>query len=320
MVSDMKKIAAFITSFALLANISAVNAAAGYEPAAAASLLAEHGYEQYKDTFYYVSNSSGGKMFDVIECYDFNYNNLEVDLIDWSEWDNVYEEYLAELDFDATDDGIYLYDRIDEGDDPMNPASVSDKYRQCKEVCKLMCKDGVINAASYHSTSVFYQKYQVRNLLKVRYSEGEDKLAEILAEYSSDVSIDDLSDGVYDVSFNDVTEFERFIQIKDSLNTDYSITSTYNIMDSSLSVTFFSTEPTNLLTAIQEEESCDTNQSGAVDLDDAVQVLTHYANTAAGIAPAAETADMDVNGDGSVTLDDAVKVLTVYAELAAGLR
>ena len=86
----MKKIAAFITSFALLANISAVNAAAGYEPAAAASLLAEHGYEQYKDTFYYVSNSSGGKMFDVIECYDFNYNNLEVDLIDWSEWDNVF--------------------------------------------------------------------------------------------------------------------------------------------------------------------------------------------------------------------------------------
>ncbi len=65
----------------------------------------------------------------------------------------------------------------------------------------------------------------------------------------------------------------------------------------------------------------DADSSGTVDLDDAVLILQHYANTAAGISPASADTDlMDVNGSGTVDLDDAVEVLTIYAETAAGLR
>ena len=68
----------------------------------------------------------------------------------------------------------------------------------------------------------------------------------------------------------------------------------------------------------------DVNQDGTVGVDDATEVLSIYAETAAGTnsdIQIQQTANVnaDVDGDGIVTLSDATAILTKYAEKAAGV-
>jgi hypothetical protein len=73
-----------------------------------------------------------------------------------------------------------------------------------------------------------------------------------------------------------------------------------------------------------EEAAYDVNLDGTVGVDDATEVLSIYAETAAGIESPAQilqagNVNADVDGDGEVTLSDATAILTKYAEDAAGL-
>lgn len=68
----------------------------------------------------------------------------------------------------------------------------------------------------------------------------------------------------------------------------------------------------------------DADGNGTVDLSDAVQVLTIYAEKASGLNSAIYGNSLDntadVNSDGNIDLDDAAAILTYYAQTAAGLN
>ena len=72
----------------------------------------------------------------------------------------------------------------------------------------------------------------------------------------------------------------------------------------------------------------DPDNDGNVSVEDAVAVLTYYAQQSAGLeakltqaADTEETAFLaaDVDGDGQITVEDAVAILTYYAQKSAGL-
>ena len=92
------------------------------------------------------------------------------------------------------------------------------------------------------------------------------------------------------------------------------------------SSSMYRAEAINLLTAA---DACgDIDQDGTVSVEDAVSVLTYYAQQSAGLeakltqaAATEESAFLaaDVDGDGQITVEDAVAILTYYAKKSAGL-
>ena len=63
---------------------------------------------------------------------------------------------------------------------------------------------------------------------------------------------------------------------------------------------------------------------GSLSVQDAVQILTYYAQQAAGCSPTfasdLQYTTADYDGDDSITVNDAVSVLETYAKQAAGLQ
>ncbi len=273
--------------------------------------------------------------FKLYSFYRYNHTVFNVVNAKIDEFDAIYEKYSEKLDMDSflrgtppsnlpdSDVEAVIYDMYDEnGRNTKDPNAMTDKRRIIQEMAAEMYQNGCITKVHYNDVVAQSQFGYNNNTLIVDLNNGTtgedtDTLTEIVSFCDSVTSIE------YSEYYKAYAIRMCITETADAMS---AIKAVYPDADGSSGAIYqmntenVSNGTINLLTAIQEEESCDTNQSGAVDLDDAVQVLTHYANTAAGIAPAAETANMDVNGDGSVTLDDAVKVLTVYAELAAGLR
>ncbi len=67
----------------------------------------------------------------------------------------------------------------------------------------------------------------------------------------------------------------------------------------------------------------DVNANSLIDISDATLVLTHYAQTAAGMGGSLSEAQLkagDTDGDSSITISDATAILRYYAEKAAGLN
>lgn len=73
------------------------------------------------------------------------------------------------------------------------------------------------------------------------------------------------------------------------------------------------------------EEKGDMDNNGTVSVEDAVLVLTYYAQQSAGLNPSENTqfANIhlgDIDGDGTISVEDAVSILTYYAQQSAGLN
>ena len=68
----------------------------------------------------------------------------------------------------------------------------------------------------------------------------------------------------------------------------------------------------------------DVDGDGSLSVQDAVQILTYYAQQAAGCSPTfasdLQYTTADYDGDDSITVNDAVSVLETYAKQAAGLQ
>ena len=67
----------------------------------------------------------------------------------------------------------------------------------------------------------------------------------------------------------------------------------------------------------------DFNHDGAIDVSDAVEILTYYAKKCANWDVSLSEEQLqcaDINGDGMLSVEDAVGVLTYYAKSAAGLE
>lgn len=81
--------------------------------------------------------------------------------------------------------------------------------------------------------------------------------------------------------------------------------------------------------SLTEEEIGDISLDGSVQVDDAVSILTYYAQSSAGLDPyfsedtATHThifAAADINQDNQITVEDAVMVLNYYAQQSAALH
>ncbi|MBO5226835.1 MAG: hypothetical protein J6B17_01970 [Ruminococcus sp.] len=75
----------------------------------------------------------------------------------------------------------------------------------------------------------------------------------------------------------------------------------------------------------EDDTAYDVNLDGTIGVDDATEVLSIYAEAAAGTnsdiqIQQAANVNADVDGDGAVTLSDATAILTRYAEKASGLE
>lgn len=73
------------------------------------------------------------------------------------------------------------------------------------------------------------------------------------------------------------------------------------------------------------EEKGDVDNNGTVSVEDAVLVLTYYAQQSAGLNPSENTQFVnihrgDIDGDSTISVEDAVSILTYYAQQSAGLH
>lgn len=68
----------------------------------------------------------------------------------------------------------------------------------------------------------------------------------------------------------------------------------------------------------------DVDGNGLLMVEDAIQILTYYAQKSANLSPsfatAVQQAAADFDGDNEITVEDAVAVLQCYAQQAAGLH
>ncbi len=258
----------------------------------------------------------------------FKYNRVEIWLTEGAEWETIYEEYWADLEFDYVNNSglnVIMFDRKEAAGDPRTPTDIEDKSKAVSDTCKAMYKNGLLQEAEYvQMLANLSYGWHEKKFEVVNYNGTEDELKHIVSEHCDGALVnvyntEDVPEYYIDFSDTDAT-YDEFVEAGNAIEAAFpnSYTNmTFTIQDNSTTV---SIEPINLLTTIKEEISCDTDANGTVEITDATAILESYANTAAGIATASEEDPMDVNGDGAVSIDDATFVLTVYAELAAGLR
>jgi N-acetylmuramoyl-L-alanine amidase len=80
----------------------------------------------------------------------------------------------------------------------------------------------------------------------------------------------------------------------------------------------------NPTTSSEERKAGDVDGDGALTVEDAVQILSYYAQESANLTPdfpdEISRLAADYDGDNAITVEDAVEVLRCYAEEAAGLQ
>ena len=285
------------------------------------------------DAFYKNTPEEYQTEFLLYHGHKYNYTELTVVRAELDAFKSMAEKYNSELEMDyfqesglapsspATVLTARLYDMYDEnGNRTKDPSRMEDKSDAIKDMCEEMYRAGYITEANYKgvvATGAIGYCHSMTVLPNTGNGEGDlealEKLVSEVAEYEEITYYEN------NESFLIEADYFNCLKITDAVKEAYPDATVHSgvrfLGSSSVSV-----ESIDLLTAVQEESSCDTDGNGTVEITDATAVLQSYANTAAGIAAASAENPMDVNGDGAVGIDDATFVLTVYAELAAGMR
>ncbi len=286
-----------------------------------AGTIDEDGNAVYKVLKYNGLNTA----YRAVECPRQNYTQIELkgDVTE-EELNSIYDKYSEELDFDEvviSSNCFWGWHNRDENDEfTFRADDVQDKSHVVKKMCADMYRAGIVSEAFYDRyTADIHSNIRVGNLLRIdNYTGDVSELQAFFAEYDESFVVETINDRYYvDIGVG-LDEFRW--DISDALEERFPGVDAYTGMMVDYSDIGTTTSGTVNILAAVEEESCDINASGAVDLDDAVFLLTHYANTSAGIETASAAVSCDVNGDGDVNLDDAAKILAVYSELSAGLR
>ena len=312
-----------------------------------ASLKMYNGYEVYEDSAGLFQNVEGsgvsmvyykeypsGNGTDFMKYYRFRYNDTVFTVVNekMEEFDTIYEKYSESLDmyyFNRNDPPLMqpdydvearIQDRYDEnGNDTKDSSDVVSKYDEILEMTTEMYRKGCISEASYRGMTSYGTGGYYKNIVNVKLNTDSDDseldaVTEIANKFSTFTTID-YNNGYYSVGM----KLEETADFLASVKEVYPET-TYYLPVICLGLLYTHTsEPIDLIAEV-EQNICDTDGNGTVEITDATAVLQSYANTAAGIAAASAENPMDVNGDGAVGIDDATFVLTVYAELAAGMR
>ncbi len=306
------------------------------------------GYEQIEDygIFSFVAETKSGEEKyltywdteshrDLIVIEPAIYNVCHVKIIDSSvnmeKYEEIYNNYADKLDFDHAGEtsyadwtAVHFHDNLDaNGEISFDVTAGRDIYSTFKKMCAELYDAGIISEASHAKYSMSrhdgYLDYSYG--LKIKdISATNDELLETVVAIDDTLEIGSDEYTGADFAIIGIDTPEKFMTVAEAIKIKYPESVLYSDSLFAEEAGYITSGSTNILTAIQEESSCDTDNSGEIEITDATVILESYANTAAGIATASEENPMDVNGDGTVGIDDATFVLTVYAELAAGLR
>ena len=306
------------------------------------------GYEQIEDygIFSFVTGTESSKEKyltywdteshrDLIVVEPAIYNVCHVTIIDSSvnmeKYEEIYNKYAEKLDFDHAGEISYadwttvtFHDNLDaNGEISFDVTAGRDIYSTFKKMCAELYDAGIISEASYEEYSMSrhdgFLDYSYGLKIKDISATNDELLETIIAiDDTLEIGSDEYTGA--DFAIIGIDTPEKFMTVAEAIKTKYPESVLYSDSGFAEEVCYITSGSTNLLTAIQEEASCDTDNSGEIEITDATAILESYANTAAGVAAASEENPMDVNGDGAVGIDDATFGLTVYAELAAGLR
>lgn len=201
------------------------------------------------------------------------------------------------------------------------------------------------NAASYSSidypVAICYQNLDWTDIDDTSRAVGQlltDKVTEVMETRQKGIIWQRLSDndrdrnGVNDDEWYGVLCGARYVGtpgvlMEHSFHTNYRAT-VWLMQDSNLRK-LAKEEATVLYTYFRTQKESnryigDVDGDGSLSVQDAVQILTYYAQQAAGCSPAfasdLQYTTADYDGDGSITVNDAVSVLETYAKQAAGLQ
>lgn len=288
------------------------------------------------------SEDSGETYYHLYFDYKYNYTSFSIKNEKIEEFDAIYEKYsdgldmdyykrenppLAQPDFDVT---ATMYDKYDEtGELIKDPAHAVSKFINVLAFMSEAYRAGCLNDADYYGVTCGTMLGFERSFgIYLRDGDAEtDKTAELQAivdsfgaevvAYEGSVASDGEYHRQYGINMEDDWDIPEILAAVREVYPDV-VGVNAAIFDMSSGTA--NAGAVNIITG-SEYSYCDTDGNGKVELDDAVTVLQHYAQTAVGIS-ADETASLtaDSNGDGSVNLDDAVMVLTSYAETAAGIE
>lgn len=226
---------------------------------------------------------------------------------------------------------VVMFDTLDEeGNLIKDPSVITSKRGEIQKLCQELQEAGVVTSASYASYIVNQSYGHYDNsiyILEFPQTKLESLEAFVTQQFGEEISVREIE--ALNGNFYTVEEFQNVDEAfaaQEMLEKQFEEITAYVPVYFNESLDLCRVGAVNLLTAA---DACgDIDQDGTVSVEDAVSVLTYYAQQSAGLeakltqaAATEESAFLaaDVDGDGQVTIEDAVAILTYYAKKSAGL-
>ena len=310
------------------------------------------GYEQFEDggsldfvskNGYYPVYKSVFNANRVLVLTDYHCNVVELEVPTTpenmvSKYETIKEKYADVVDtFDQywqeLSDGVLhitMCDTVDEnGKQIQDPSMITSKRGEMQRMCQELLEAGAVTSASY---TPYYAVLNLGDYQDFLYLKQVSQTEEVITAFVQQQFGEDKIVGQID-------DTDGYYYIKGFKNAD-ALFAASTILEKqfegarAVPVAIFlladeqtyTTKTVNLLTAA---DACgDVDNDGNVSVEDAVAVLTYYAQQSAGLeamlTQAADTEESaflsaDVDGDGQITVEDAVAILTYYAKKSAGL-
>ncbi|MBQ8687674.1 MAG: hypothetical protein IJ512_03870, partial [Ruminococcus sp.] len=209
------------------------------------------------------------------------------------------------------------------------PMDLSMEYENCLfDASSAAGSEIIFDQSGYVSVSGESAAYRIRMIYNEGYHDTDWYGIE-LSGSNANKAVLEQTEGGYLLSGSNlqniaVSAFNDDVTAKIAFTTEYTEVFLYEIDEMTIGAAV-DTDGNGTYETMLETEAVDTgltgdaDKSGAVDLSDASEVLSVYANLAAGIS-VEENAAADVDQNGAVDLADASLILSYYAQNAAGLN
>ena len=223
---------------------------------------------------------------------------------------------------------VVMFDTLDEeGNLIKDPSVITSKRGEIQKLCQELQEAGAVTSASYmpYNAVLNLGDYQDFLYLKQVSQAEEDLTTFVQQQFGEDKIVNRINDTneYYIKGFKNADAlFAASTVLEKQFEGARAVPAAIFLANEQT----YTTETVNLLTAA---DACgDIDQDGTVSVEDAVSVLTYYAQQSAGLeakltqaAATEESAFLaaDVDGDGQITIEDAVAILTYYAKKSAGL-
>ena len=241
---------------------------------------------------------------------------------------NTFDQYYQHLSNGVLH--ITMCDTVDEnGNLIKDPSVIKSKRGEMQKLCQELLETGAVTSASYTAHNAVQKQGDYLDYLWMKgFSKAEykDLTTFVAQQFGEEITVrwqEGQEDYCYVEGFQNVDDlFETSVVLEKQFEGTKALPVAVFQEDEQT----YTTQTINLLTAT---DACgDVDNDGTVSVEDAVSVLTYYAQQSAGLeaklTQAVDTEESaflaaDVDGDGQITVEDAVAILTYYAQKSAGL-